>query len=82
MMGRMPPSRGRYIAVAVFVLVLTFSPYAHAAETSAFGISDPFVDAIQLWTTVLTSIDSLAHQLASALHLPHLEITSVQILKV
>jgi hypothetical protein len=67
MMGRMPPARGRYIAVAV--LVLTVSPYAHAADTSAFGRNDPFVDALQLWTTVFTSIDSLAHQLSSALQL-------------
>jgi hypothetical protein len=69
MMGRMPPSRGRYIAVAVFILVLTFSPYAHAAETSAVGINDPFTDAIQLWSAALSSIESLAHQLASALQL-------------
>ena len=57
MMGRMPPSRGRYFAVAVFVFVLTFSPYAHAADTSAFGINDPFTDAIQLWSAVFSSID-------------------------
>jgi hypothetical protein len=69
MMGCMPPSRGRYLAVAVFVFVLTFSPYAHAADTSAFGINDPFTDAIQLWSAVFSSIDSLAHQLASALQL-------------
>jgi hypothetical protein len=69
MMGRMPPSRGRYVAVAVFVFVLTFSPYAHAADTSAFGINDPFADAIQLWSEVFSSIDSLANQIASALQL-------------
>jgi hypothetical protein len=69
MMGRMPPSRGRYIAAAVFVLVLTFAPYAHAADTSTYGINDPFADAIQLWSAVLTSVDSLAHELASALQL-------------
>jgi hypothetical protein len=67
-MERMPPSRGRYIAVAVFVLVLTFSPYAHA-DTSASGINDPITEAVQLWTAMLSSIDSLAHQLASALQL-------------
>jgi len=48
------------------VFVLTFSPYAHAAETSAFGINDPFTDAIQLWSAVVSSIDALAHQFASA----------------
>jgi hypothetical protein len=70
MMGRMPPSRGRYIAVAVFVLVLTFSPYAHAAGISASGINDPFTDAIQLWSAVFSSLDSFAHQIASAVQLP------------
>jgi hypothetical protein len=69
MMGRMPSSYGRTVAVAVFVFVLTFSPYAHAADTSAFGINDPFADAIQLWSAVFSSIDSLAQRLASALQL-------------
>jgi hypothetical protein len=69
MMGRMPPSHGQYFAVAVFVFVLTISPYAHAADASAFGINDPFTDAIQLWSAALSSIESLAHQLASALQL-------------
>jgi hypothetical protein len=69
MMGRMPPSYGRSVAIAVFVFALTFSPYAHAADTSAFGINDPFADAIQLWSAVLSSIDSLANQIASALQL-------------
>jgi hypothetical protein len=69
MMGRMPPSRGRYIAVAVFVFVLTISSYAHAAETSARTINDPFTDAIRLWSAVIASIESLAHELASALQL-------------
>jgi hypothetical protein len=36
-----PSSYGRSVAVVVFVFVLTFSPYAHAAETSASGINDP-----------------------------------------
>ena len=36
----------RSVAIAVFVFVLTFSPYAHAADASAFGINDPFTDAI------------------------------------
>jgi IPT/TIG domain len=65
MMGRMPSSYGRSIATAVFVLVLTISPYAHAANTTAFGINDPFTDAIQLWSAVLSSFDSLAHQFAA-----------------
>ena len=69
MMGRMSSPYGRSAAVAVFVFVLTFSPYAHAADTSAFGINDPFADAIQLWSALFSSIDSLAHQIASALQL-------------
>jgi hypothetical protein len=48
-------------------IVLTFAPYAHAANMSAFGIDRPFTDAIQLWSAALSSIESLAHQLASAL---------------
>jgi hypothetical protein len=67
MIGRMPSPYGRAIAVAFFVLALTFSPYAHAAETAAPTINDPFTDVIQLWTTVLTSIESLAQQLAAVL---------------
>ena len=64
----MPSPYGRAIAVAFFVFALTFSPYAHAAETAALTINDPFTDVIQLWSAVLTSIDSLAHDLVAALH--------------
>jgi hypothetical protein len=67
----MPSSYGRSVAIAVSVFILTFSPYAHAADTSAFGINDPFTDAIQLWSAVLGSVSSLAHELAAALQLPH-----------
>jgi hypothetical protein len=63
----MPALRDRYFAVVVFVFVLTVSPYAYAADASAFGINDPFTDAIQLWSAALSSIESLAHQVASAL---------------
>jgi hypothetical protein len=49
--------------------VLTFSPYAHAADANAFGINDPFTDALQLWSAALSSIELFAHQLASALQL-------------
>src|ERR1700674_5905129 len=66
MIRRMPSPYGRAIAVAFFVFALTFSPYAHAAETAALTINDPFTDAIQLWSAVLTSIESLANQLAAA----------------
>src|SRR6202049_5192620 len=67
MIGGMPSPYGRAIAVAFFVFALTFSPYAHAAETNALTINDPFTDVIQLWSTVLTSIESFAQQLAAAL---------------
>jgi hypothetical protein len=80
MMGRMPSSYGRTIAIAVFVFVLSFSPYAHAADTSAFGINDPFTDAIQLWSAVLASIDLLPHLLASAFASHH-PLTTSQTIK-
>jgi hypothetical protein len=69
MIGQMLSSYRRGVAIAVFVFVLTVSPYAHAAETTALGINDPFADALQLWSAVLSSIDSLANQIASALQL-------------
>jgi len=67
MIGRMPSPYGHAIAVAVFLFVLTLSPVAHAAETNALTITinDPITDVIQLWSTVLTSIESLAQQLAA-----------------
>jgi hypothetical protein len=40
MMGRMPSSYGRTVAVAVFVFVLTFSPSAHAADTIDYVATD------------------------------------------
>jgi hypothetical protein len=66
----MPPSYGRAVAAGFVIFVLTFSPYAHAAEATALTINDPFVDAFQLWSTVLTAIDSFAIQIAAALA-PH-----------
>ena len=66
----MPSSYGRSIAATVFVFVLTFSPYAHAAETAAVTINDPFTDAIQLWGEVLTSLNSFAHDLAAGFASP------------
>jgi hypothetical protein len=69
MMGRMPSSYGRGAAIAAFALPLMLSVCAHAADTSAFGVNDPFAAAIQLWSAALSSIDSLAHQLASVLEL-------------
>ena len=64
----MPSSYGRSIAVAVFVFVLTVSPYAHAADTAGVTMHDPLTDAIQLWSGLLTSIEALSQQLASVLH--------------
>jgi hypothetical protein len=65
----MRSSHRRGVAIAVFVFALTFSPYAHAADASAFGINGPFADEIQLLSTMLTSLDSFSHRIASALQL-------------
>src|ERR1700719_3869017 len=67
MIRRMPSPYGRGVAVAVFLFVLTLSPYAHAAETAALTINDPFTDVVQLWSTVLTSIEAVANQLVAVL---------------
>ena len=48
----MPSPYGRGVAVAVFLFVLTLSPYAHAAETNALTINDPLTDVVQLWSAV------------------------------
>ena len=66
----MHSSHGRTFAIAVFVFVLTLSPYAHAAETAALTVNDPFTDAIQFWSAVLNSADSFAHQIATGLASP------------
>jgi hypothetical protein len=58
----------RSIAATVFVFALTVSPVAHADTTPSRN--DPFTDAIQFWSTIVTSIDSLAHELATAF-IPH-----------
>ena len=63
----MPSSFGRSIVIAVFVFVLTVSPYAHAAQTTTVGINDPVADMVQLWTAALSSIETLSQQLASVL---------------
>jgi hypothetical protein len=63
----MPSSYGRGVAAVVFVLALTFSPYAHAADTTAVGINDPFTDTLQLWSALLNVIDSVAYQLGAGL---------------
>jgi hypothetical protein len=65
----MPSSYGRALVAIVFAFALSFSPYAHA-ETPALTVNDPFVDAIQLWSAVLNSIDSFAHRLATGLASP------------
>jgi hypothetical protein len=66
MIEHMPSSYGRIIGRAVFIFVLAFAPYAHA-ETTAFGINDPITDTIQFWNTIVASINTLAHELATAL---------------
>ena len=71
----MPPSYGRSIAIAVFACVLTFSPYAHAADSVTVPIGDPFSDAIQLWSGVLSSIESLEDDLTAALPSGHVATT-------
>jgi hypothetical protein len=70
MIGRMPSPYGHAIAVAVFLFVLTLFPVAHAAEMTGVAINDPITDVVQLWSTVLTSIESLAQQLAAVLQPP------------
>jgi len=70
----MQSSYGRAVIAAVFVFVLTFSPYAHA-ETAVLTVNDPFTDAIQLRSGVLTSVNSLAQKLAAALT-PHQSLTT------
>src|ERR1700704_2790406 len=48
-MRRMPSSHGRNVALAVFVFVLTFSPYAHAAGSIATSNAQPaFLKNLQL----------------------------------
>jgi len=54
------------LAVAVVALLLTFAPAAHAAEATATTINDPLEAVVQLWSTVLSTIDSLTHQVAVA----------------
>jgi hypothetical protein len=70
MMRLMPSSYVRSVVASVFVFVLTFSPYAHAAETAALAVNDPFTDTIQLWSTILNSIDAFAHQVATGFASP------------
>ncbi len=70
MMVRMSSSYRRSVAAAVFAFVLTLAPYAHAETTGAFGINDPITDTIQLWSSIINSIESVAHEFATAL-IPH-----------
>ena len=73
----MPSSYGSTVAAAVFIFALTFSTSAHAAETAATTIHDPVTDTIQLWSGVLTSIESLADQLAAGFATPHKVLSTV-----
>jgi len=61
----MPRSHGRALAAAVFLFALACSPYAHAAQTAAVPINDPFTDTLELWSDIATTLSSLAHDFAS-----------------
>ena len=62
----MPSSYGRAVAAAVFVFALTVSPYAHA-DTSVTPIGDPYTDTLQLWSNIISTVEALAHDLATSL---------------
>ena len=62
----MPSSHGRAIATVVFAFALTLSPYAHA-DTSVVPIGDPYTDTLQLWSNIISTVESLAHDLATSL---------------
>jgi hypothetical protein len=68
MICRMPSPYGRRVAAAVFVFVLSISPVANA-DTAQYP-TNPFTDALQFWSAIVASIDSLAHELATAF-IPH-----------
>jgi hypothetical protein len=57
----------RSVVTAASVFVLAVAPYAHAAETSAFGVNDPLSGTLEFWSAILTSIESIAHELATTL---------------
>jgi hypothetical protein len=63
----MPSSSGRGIATVLFLVALAVAPYAHAAETTAFGITNPLTGTLEFWSAILTSIESIAHELATTL---------------
>ena len=57
----------RVLTALVVVGILAVSPVAHAAEAGTTQINDPFTDTIQLWSSVINSIEFAAHELATAL---------------
>jgi hypothetical protein len=75
MIGRMLSPYGRGVAVAVFLCVIALSPYAQAAETNALAINDPITDMVQLWSAVVSSMESLAQLLAAVLQ-PYTTLTA------
>ena len=68
---------GRSVVAVVFLFALTVSPYAHAAETSPVAINNPFTDALELWSAVFQSIESMAQQVASVLQPPIVDVRSI-----
>jgi hypothetical protein len=62
----MPSPYGRAVAAAFFVFALAVSPYAHA-DTSVVPIGDPYTDTLQLWSNIITTVEALAHDLATSL---------------
>jgi hypothetical protein len=58
----------RSTVAALFVLALTVSPVVHAATAPTFN--GPFAGTLQFWSTIVASIESVAHELATTF-IPH-----------
>ena len=68
--------RARTFSVAAIVAVLVYAGPAHAA--TALPLADPITDTVQLWSTVLASIEGGAHQIASLFFSQHAETAATE----
>src|ERR1700722_10014961 len=59
----------RVASVTALTIVPALSPYTRAAAASTGKIGNPVPDTVQLWTTVIDSIETAAQQLAAVLEL-------------